>query len=59
VAAPYADHGRNTGTIGVIWPTRMNYAKVVPIVAATATAMSQYMDRTGQKEQEGDNGEDD
>lgn len=59
VAAPYADHGRNTGSVGVIGPTRMNYPKVVPIVAATATAMTQYMDRTGQKEQEEDNGEDD
>jgi heat-inducible transcriptional repressor len=59
IAAPYADHGRNTGSIGVIGPTRMNYPKVVPIVAATATAMTQYMDRTGEKKQEEDNGEDD
>ena len=56
VAAPYADHGRNTGSVGVIGPTRMNYPKVVPIVAATATAMTQYMDRTAAKD---DNSDDD
>lgn len=69
VAAPYADHGRNTGSVGVIGPTRMNYPKVVPIVAATATAMTQYMDRAAAakddedgkagKEGKEDNGDDD
>jgi len=59
VAAPYADHGRNAGSVGVIGPTRMNYPKVVPIVAATATAMTQYMDRAsapkeGEEDKDGD-----
>lgn len=45
VAAPYADHGRNAGTVAVVGPTRMDYPKVVPIVAATANAMSAAFDR--------------
>ena len=47
VGAAYSDHGRVAGTVGVIGPTRMDYPKVVPLVAATAHAMSAYMDRTG------------
>jgi heat-inducible transcriptional repressor len=45
VGAAYRDHGRTAGTVGVIGPTRMDYPKVVPLVAATATAMSAFMDR--------------
>jgi transcriptional regulator of heat shock response len=30
--------------VGVIGPTRMDYPKVVPLVAATANAMSAIMD---------------
>jgi heat-inducible transcriptional repressor len=45
VGAAYTDHGRTAGSVGVIGPTRMNYPKVVPLVAATANAMSQFMDR--------------
>jgi len=56
VAAPYADHGRNAGSVGVLGPTRMDYPKVVPIVAATATAMTEYMDRAAKEDD--DNGED-
>jgi heat-inducible transcriptional repressor len=59
VAAPYADHGRNAGSVGVIGPTRMNYPKVVPLVAATATAMTQYMDRTATPKDAEDNEDDD
>jgi heat-inducible transcriptional repressor len=45
VAAPYTDHGRNAGTVAVVGPTRMDYPKVVPIVAATAKAISAALDR--------------
>jgi len=44
VGAAYTDHGQRAGTLGVIGPTRMDYPKVVPIVAATANAMSAIMD---------------
>lgn len=47
VVAPYADHGRVAGTVGVIGPTRMDYAKVMPLVDATATAMSEALSRSG------------
>jgi heat-inducible transcriptional repressor len=44
VGAVYNDHGQRAGAIGVIGPTRMDYPKVVPLVAATANAMSVMMD---------------
>ena len=46
VGAPYKTHGQPTGTVGVIGPTRMDYPRVVPLVAATAEAMSEYLDRS-------------
>ncbi len=45
VGASYSDHGRHAGSVAVIGPTRMDYPKVVPLVAATATAMSAFMNR--------------
>jgi heat-inducible transcriptional repressor len=41
VAAPYSEHGRVVGTVGVIGPTRMDYAKVMPLVDAAAAAVSE------------------
>ncbi|WP_437676431.1 heat-inducible transcriptional repressor HrcA [Sorangium sp. So ce131] len=41
VAAPYMENGRIAGTVGVLGPTRMDYAKVMPLVDATAAAMSE------------------
>lgn len=40
VMAPYSEHGRASGTVGVLGPTRMDYAKVMPLVDATAAALS-------------------
>jgi heat-inducible transcriptional repressor len=40
VVAPYTENGQPAGTVGVIGPTRMDYAKVMPLVEATAGAMS-------------------
>lgn len=45
VGAAFTDHGRNAGTVGVIGPTRMDYPKVVPLVSATASAMSAFIER--------------
>jgi heat-inducible transcriptional repressor len=45
VGAAYTDHGRSAGTVGVIGPTRMDYPKVLPLVTATASAMSSYIER--------------
>ena len=47
VGAPYMNRGQTAGSVGVIGPTRMDYAKVLPLVAATAEAMSEFMDRSG------------
>lgn len=43
VLAPYTEHGRVAGTVGVLGPTRMDYAKVLPLVDATAAAMSEAL----------------
>jgi heat-inducible transcriptional repressor len=45
VGAPYTAHGQAAGTVGVIGPTRMDYPRVLPLVAATAHAMSEFMER--------------
>lgn len=45
VVAPYADHGRVAGTVGVLGPTRMDYAKVMPLVDATANALSEALSK--------------
>jgi heat-inducible transcriptional repressor len=40
VAAPYGQEGEPAGAVGIIGPTRMDYPFVVPLVGATAEAMS-------------------
>jgi heat-inducible transcriptional repressor len=50
VSAPYLDHGRVAGAIGVLGVVRMDYSKVVPVVAATANAMTAAMDRARRDE---------
>jgi len=58
VAAPYAEHGRAAGTVAVVGPTRMDYPKVVPIVAATASAMSAALDRAAKTREAEDDADD-
>ncbi|MEZ4300096.1 MAG: heat-inducible transcriptional repressor HrcA [Polyangiaceae bacterium] len=43
IMAPYTEHGRASGTVGVLGPTRMDYAKVLPLVDATALALSEAL----------------
>ena len=45
VIAPFNEHGRAAGAVGVLGPTRMDYAKVMPLVDATAAAMSGAISR--------------
>ncbi|MDB4995902.1 MAG: Heat-inducible transcription repressor HrcA [Myxococcaceae bacterium] len=59
VGASYMDHGRTAGTVAVIGPTRMDYPKVVPLVSATAHAMSAFMDRDGREAREARSKDDD
>lgn len=54
VGASYTDHGRAAGSVAVIGPTRMDYPKVVPLVAATASAMSEFMDRENARRSDDD-----
>lgn len=46
VAAPYTEGDNVGGAVGVIGPTRMDYPSVVPIVGATADAMSAALARS-------------
>ncbi|MBV8972920.1 MAG: heat-inducible transcriptional repressor HrcA [Sphingomonadaceae bacterium] len=43
IAAPYRAGGRVVGVVGVIGPTRLNYARVVPMVDYTAKTLSRLM----------------
>ncbi len=44
IAAPYRGHdGKVVGVVGVIGPTRLNYARVVPMVDFTAKALSRLL----------------
>jgi heat-inducible transcriptional repressor len=44
VASPYRKEGAILGSIGVIGPTRMDYAKVIPIVDFTAHLITRLLD---------------
>ena len=55
VGAAYSNQqGRTSGAVGVIGPTRMDYPKVVPLVTATANAMSAFIERRPTREGEDD-----
>mgnify|MGYP001555468823 CR=1 FL=1 len=44
IAAPYRDgEGRVVGVVGVIGPTRLNYARVIPMVDYTARTLSRLI----------------
>ncbi|MFU7528673.1 heat-inducible transcriptional repressor HrcA [Qipengyuania sp. ASV99] len=47
IASPYRDmEGRVVGVLGVIGPTRLNYARVVPMVDLTARSLGQTLGRS-------------
>ncbi len=44
IASPYRDaEGRVVGVLGVIGPTRLNYARVVPMVDLTARSLGRSL----------------
>lgn len=45
VGASFSERGKQVGTLGVIGPTRMDYPSVVPLVRATADAVTAFMQR--------------
>ena len=53
-----AEHGLPLAGLGVLGPTRMDYPKVVPLVTATAKAMSTLIDRRSEPHPLGDDDED-
>ena len=45
IIAPYHDQRRTiVGAIGVIGPTRMNYARIIPMVDYTAKLIGRLLD---------------
>ncbi|MCW5694624.1 MAG: heat-inducible transcriptional repressor HrcA [Pseudolabrys sp.] len=48
IVAPYRDNaGRIVGVIGVIGPTRLNYARIIPMVDYTARVVSRLLSGSG------------
>jgi heat-inducible transcriptional repressor len=45
IAAPYQADGRRGGAVGVIGPVAMDFPSVIPLVSATADAMSAALSR--------------
>ncbi|CAN5601930.1 heat-inducible transcriptional repressor HrcA [soil metagenome] len=45
VGASFTQDGQRVGTVGIIGPTRMDYPKIIPIVTATANAMTTLSDQ--------------
>jgi heat-inducible transcriptional repressor len=44
IAAPFRDGGRKiVGVLGVIGPTRLNYARIVPMVDYTARVVGRLL----------------
>ncbi len=46
ISTSYSQDGSSKGTLGVIGPTRLDYAKVVPLVGFTARVMSEVLGGT-------------
>ncbi|APR99899.1 hypothetical protein BCY86_03800 [Pajaroellobacter abortibovis] len=46
VGAAYREHGQSAGSLWIISPTRMDYVVILPLVIATANAVSDCMERT-------------
>ena len=48
IATPWRDgEGRIVGVVGVIGPTRLNYARVVPMVDFTAQSLGKLIGQDG------------
>ncbi len=43
VLAPYFDNGRPLGSLGVVGPVRMNYARILALVEFTAQVLSEWV----------------
>jgi heat-inducible transcriptional repressor len=57
VGASFLEHGKPVGTLGVIGPTRMDYPSVVPLVRATADAVTAFMQRRDEEREPDDDDE--
>jgi heat-inducible transcriptional repressor len=47
ISADYRTGGVQAGSVGIIGPTRMDYAKLMPLVAFTADIVGEALDKGG------------
>lgn len=52
ISAQYKTSGVQAGTVGIIGPTRMDYAKLMPLVAFTADVVGDALDRGSKDDDE-------
>lgn len=52
ISAQYKTSGVQAGTVGIIGPTRMDYAKLMPLVAFTADVVGEALDRGSRDDDE-------
>ena len=52
ISAQYRTSGVQAGTVGIIGPTRMDYAKLMPLVAFTADVVGDALDRGSKDDDE-------
>lgn len=51
ISAQYKTSGVQAGSVGIIGPTRMDYAKLMPLVAFTADVVGVALDRAGDEDE--------
>lgn len=56
ISANYHTNGESTGALGIVGPTRMDYAKLMPIVGFTAQVVSAFLARSGNARREAEDG---
>jgi heat-inducible transcriptional repressor len=49
ISAPFHDGDNAVGTIGILGPRRMNYPRIIPLVEATASAVSKAHERAAEE----------
>jgi heat-inducible transcriptional repressor len=54
ISAHYSANGVRAGSLGIIGPTRMDYAKLMPLVSFAADVMSGVLDRDADDDPRGD-----
>lgn len=59
ISTSYRTHGLASGSLGIIGPTRLDYAKLMPLVGFTAQVVGDILDGRGQPTKRSDDPDDD